>query len=86
MRSPTVPDLNSSDDDERYNRVDGDEGWRGEVNSLEKTLDTLGLEVLSKSLIKPTTFPGASCKAPGTRAGGEGRSADRTSPPQPPSQ
>ena len=86
MRSPTVPDLNSSDDDERYNKVDGDEGWRGEVNSLEKTLDTLGLEVLYKSLIKPTTFSGASCKAPGTRAGREGRSRDRSSPPQPSSQ
>ena len=41
-----MPDLSSSEDDDRYNRVDGDgdEGWRQEVNSLEETLGTLGLE------------------------------------------
>ena len=39
-----MPDLSSSEDDDRYNRVDGDEGWRQEVDSLEETLGTLGLE------------------------------------------
>ena len=27
-----------------YNRVDGDEGWRQDVDSLEETLGTLGIE------------------------------------------
>ena len=39
-----MPDLSSSEDDDQYNRVDGDEGWRQEVDSLEETLGTLGLE------------------------------------------
>ena len=39
-----MPDLSSSEDDDRYNRVDGDEGWRQDVDSLEETLGTLGLE------------------------------------------
>ena len=39
-----MPDLSSSEDDDHYNRVDGDEGWRQDVDSLEETLGTLGLE------------------------------------------
>ena len=39
-----MPDLSSSEDDDQYNRVDGDEGWRQDVDSLEETLGTLGLE------------------------------------------
>ena len=44
LRAKTLPDLSSSEDDDRYNRVDGDEGWRQDVDSLEETLGTLGLE------------------------------------------
>ena len=39
-----MPDLSSSEDEDQYNRVDGDEGWRQDVDSLEETLGNLGLE------------------------------------------
>ena len=44
LRAKTLPDLSSSEDEDQYNRVDGDEGWRQDVDSLEETLGNLGLE------------------------------------------
>ena len=55
LRAKTLPDLSSSEDDDRYNKVDGDEGWRQDVDSLEETLGTLGLEerLVTSLLVRP---------------------------------